>query len=155
MLKIGDKAPDFMLYNSEKQEVSLHNLEGKNVVLLFFPVAFSGVCTKELCSMRDEYSEYTKLNATILAVSIDAMYSLAAFKEAQGYQFDLLSDFNKVVCKQYDSYMEDFAFGMKGVAKRSAFVIDKHQVIRHIEICPSPGDLPNFEEIKNVLSTLD
>ena len=94
-LKVGDKAPNFSLRNTEKKEVSLADYSGKNVVVLFFPLAFTGVCTEELCSVRDDMSSYENLDAEILAISVDSLFTLDRFKAEQEYNFELLSDFNK------------------------------------------------------------
>jgi peroxiredoxin len=104
--------------------------------------------------MRDNLGEYEKLDAQILAVSVDSPFTLEKFKSEQQYNFPLLSDFNKDVSEQYDSLHEEFAFGMKGVSKRSAFVIDKEGVVRHAEILENPGKMPNFEAVKETLSSL-
>ena len=154
-LGIGDKAPDFKLYNSEKQEVALSNYKGQNVVLLFFPLAFTGVCTTELCTMRDNIADYKGLDAQILAVSVDSLFTLDKFKTEQNLNFPLLSDFNKSASKDYDSLYEDFVLGMKGVSKRSAFVIDKAGIIQYAEVLDSAGDLPNFEAVKGALAKLN
>ena len=124
---VGDKAPNFTLRAFDKSEVSLEDYRGKNVVLLFFPLAFTGVCTTELCTMRDDQ----KLN------------------------FPLRSDFNKNVAQAYGSLYEDFVLDMKGVAKRSAFVIDKEGIIRYAEVLESAGDLPNFDQVKATLASLN
>ncbi|MFZ2897700.1 MAG: peroxiredoxin [Saprospiraceae bacterium] len=153
-LKAGDQAPDFTLYNSEKQQVSLSDYRGSNVVLLFFPQAFTGVCTTELCTMRDDIAYYEGLNAQVLAVSVDSIFTLARFKEDQRLNFPLLSDFNKETAIAYGSFFDEFVFGMKGVAKRSAFVIDEEGIIRYAEVLASAGDLPNFEAVKETLQQL-
>ncbi|GAB4185076.1 MAG: peroxiredoxin [Thermoflexibacter sp.] len=155
MLKIGDKAPDFKLFNSEKKEVSLSDYKGKNVVVLFFPMAFTSVCTTELCTMRDDIAYYSGLNAEVLAISVDSPFTLAKFKEDQRLNFPLLSDFNKETSKSYDAYYEEFVMGMKGVAKRSAFVVDKEGIIHYAEVLDSAGNLPNFEAIKQTLNSLN
>lgn len=153
-VQVGSSAPDFKLFSSEKEEVSLSDYKGKNVVLLFFPQAFTGVCTEELCSMRDNIGEYEKLDAQILAVSVDSPFTLEKFKSEQQYNFPLLSDFNKNVSEQYGSLHAEFAFGMKGVSKRSAFVIDKEGIVRHTEVLENPGKMPNFEAVRETLSSL-
>jgi peroxiredoxin len=155
MLKIGDKAPDFKLFSSDKKEMNLNDYKGKNVIILFFPMAFTSVCTAELCSMRDDIAYYSGLNAEVLAISVDSPFTLAKFKEDQHLNFPLLSDFNKETSKSYDAFYEEFVLGMKGVSKRSAFVIDKEGVIRYAEVLDSAGNLPNFEAIKSVLSSLN
>lgn len=154
-VKAGDRAPLFTLRDSEKNEVSLTDYSGKNVVLLFFPLAFTGVCTKELCSMRDDIGTYEGLDAVILAVSVDTLFSLAKFKEEQNLNFPLLSDFNKEVSRAYDALYSEFVLGMKGVSKRSAFVIDKEGIVRYAEVLESAGDLPNFEAVKATLASLN
>ena len=154
-LKIGDKAPDFKLFNSEKKEIALSDLKGKNVVVLFFPLAFTGVCTDELCSIRDHKSDYDNLNAEILAISVDSVFTLAKFKEIQEYNFTMLSDWNKVTAQAYGALYDEFVLGMKGVAKRSAFVVDKDGKIQYAEILESAGNLPNFAAINETLKTLN
>lgn len=154
-LKPGDAAPNFTLYSSDKQPVSLEDYRGKNVVLLFFPMAFSSVCTKELCSMRDSIADYEGLNSNILAISVDSPFTLDKFKSDQKLNFPLLSDFNKEVSAAYGALYEEFVFGLKGVSRRSAFVIDKEGVIRYAEVLESAGNLPNFEAVKNTLAALN
>ena len=153
-IQIGDKAPSFTLVASDKSKVSLSDFKGKNVVLLFFPHAFTGVCTKELCATRDDIGRYEKADATVLAISVDTLFVLAKFKAENGFNFPLLSDFNKTVSKKYDALYKVFGFGMKGVSKRAAFVIDKKGIIRYAEVLEFAGDLPNFEAIKETLDTL-
>jgi peroxiredoxin len=154
-VKVGEKAPAFTLVNTEKQEVSLQDYNGKNVVLLFFPLAFTSVCTDELCHMRDNIAEYGGLNAEILAVSVDSPFTLEKFKAEQNLNFPLLSDFNKEVSRNYGSLYEDFVFNMKGVSKRSAFVIDKEGTVRYAEVLDNAGNLPNFEAVKETLAELN
>lgn len=153
-LQPGDKAPTFTLIDTDKQEVSLDRYQGKNVVLLFFPLAFTSVCTDELCAMRDDISAYNDLNAEVLALSVDSPFTLEKFKAEQKLNFPLLSDFNKEVSRAYGSLYEDFVFGMKGVSKRSAFVIDKDGIIRYAEVLDNAGKLPNFGAVKNTLQEL-
>jgi peroxiredoxin len=153
-LKIGDTAPAFTLRNTEKELVSLKDFKGKNVVLLFFPMAFTGVCTKELCDMRDSIGDYEKLDAQVIAISVDSVFTLGKWKEEQGFNFTLLSDFNKTVSKKYDALYKEFVFEMKGVSKRSAFVIDSKGVIRYAEVLENAGELPNFEAVRSTLHSL-
>lgn len=150
-ITIGQAAPDFTLHDSDKNKVTLSELKGKNVVLLFFPQAFTGVCTKELCSIRDGISAYNNVNAQVLGISVDSVFTLAKFKELEGYNFPLLSDFNKTVSEQYDTIYHDWILDMKGVSKRSAFVIDKEGIVRYAEVLQSAGDLPNFEAVMAAL----
>ncbi|MES2516599.1 MAG: redoxin domain-containing protein [Bacteroidota bacterium] len=153
-LQIGDKAPDFKLYNSDKQEVSLSDFKGKNVVILFFPLAFTGVCTAELCEMRDNIATYSSLNAEILGISVDSLFTLEKFKAEQKLPFNLLSDFNKDVSAAYGSLYENFVLGMKGVSKRSAFVIDAEGIIQYAEVLEDAGKTPSFEAVQTALASL-
>ncbi len=153
-IQIGSIAPDFTLFNSEKQEVTLSQYLGKSVVLLFYPQAFTGVCTTELCDIRDNLNVYSTLNAEILAISVDSVFTLENWKQQQGFNFQMLSDFNKTVSIAYETIYETFAFGMKGVSKRSAFVVDSKGVLRYVEILDNAGEIPNLDKIKEVLATL-
>jgi peroxiredoxin len=153
-LKVGDKAPDFTLINTETKEVSLSDYKDKNVVLLFFPLAFTGVCTTELCEMRDNIATYDDLDAEIIAVSVDSPFTLAKFKEEQKLPFPLLSDFNKTTSEAYGSIYHDFVLGMKGVSKRSAFVIDKKGMIQHAEVLEDAGKIPDFKAAQSALAAL-
>lgn len=155
-LKTGDKAPDFKLYNTQKREVTISDHKGKNVVLLFFPLAFTGTCTAELCSVRDNYDIYNQLNAVVYGISIDTPHTLVKFKEEQKLNFELLSDFNKKASTAYDCLYTSFgAMAMEGVSKRSAFVIDKEGVIQYTEVLENPTDLPDFSKIKATLEKLN
>lgn len=153
-LKTGDQAPDFKLYSSEKKEVNLSDYRGKNVVVLFFPLAFSSVCTAELCQMRDDIATYARLNTDVLAISVDSPHTLGKFKEDQKLPFTLLSDFNKEASQAFDSLYETFAYGMRGVSKRSAFVIDKEGIIRYAEVLEKASEVPDFTAIKSMLESL-
>lgn len=146
-IHIGQQAPQFTLVSSDKKEVSLSDFKGKKVVLHFFPMAFTGVCTTQLCTMRDNFGYYDGLNAQVLAISVDSPFTLAKFKEENNYQFPLLSDFNKEVSPAYGAFYEEFALGLKGVSKRAAFVIDEDQKIIYAEVLASAGDLPDFAAI--------
>ncbi|HED07739.1 MAG TPA: peroxiredoxin [Ignavibacteria bacterium] len=154
-LKIGDKAPDFSLFNSNVEKVSLSDFRGKNVVLLFFPLANTGVCTKEMCTFRDELKGYEDLDAQVLGVSVDSPFALQMWAEKNNYNFPLLSDFNKEVSASYGALYDVFAPGkldFKGVAKRSAFVIDKNGNIKYAEVLEDAGNEPSYEAIKEALS---
>lgn len=154
-LSAGQKAPLFTLFNSDKEKLNLEDLKGKNVLLLFFPQAFTGVCTKELCSVRDNIALYNDVNAQVLGISVDSVFTLKKYQEEQGLNFPLLSDFNKDVSTAYGTLYDSWIFDMKGVAKRSAFVIDKDGVIRYAEVLESAGDLPDFEKINETLRSLN
>ncbi len=150
-LQIGDQAPDFTLFNSELKEVSLKDFAGKKVILHFFPMAFTGVCTTQLCTMRDNFGFYEGLGAQVLGVSVDSPFTLAKFKEDNNYQFPLLSDFNKEVSQAYGAFYDEFVFNLKGVSKRAAFVIDENQKIVYTEVLESAGDLPDFKAIDDIV----
>jgi glutaredoxin-dependent peroxiredoxin len=152
---IGQPAPEISLYDTEKNKITLSSLKGNNVLLLFFPQAFTGVCTKELCSVRDHIAQYNNANARVLGISVDSVFTLARFKSEQQLNFPLLSDFNKEAISAYGCRYDSFTdMGMQGVAKRSAFIIDREGVIRYAEVLESAGDLPDFEAINNTLATL-
>lgn len=152
MVSIGQKAPAFTLVNTENKEVSLSDYSGKKVVLLFFPFAYTGVCTTELCTVRDSLSSYEGLDAQILAISVDSPFTLAKFKEDHKLNFPLLSDFNKTASQAYGAFYDEFVFGLKGVSKRAAFVIDPEGTVKHVEVLENAGDLPSFEAINNALT---
>ncbi len=152
---IGQQAPGFSLFDSDKNTVNLSDFKGKNVLVLFFPLAFTGVCTTELCSIRDNISTYNDADAQVLGISVDSLFVLDKFKKEQNLNFPLLSDFNKTAATAFDVLYETFpAFEMQGVSKRAAFVIDKEGVLKYAETCATPGDLPDFEAIQKVLSNL-
>ncbi len=151
-LQVGDIAPNFKLFSSEKKEVALSDFAGKTVVLLFFPQAFTGVCTKEMCAMRDDLYYFNNLNAEVIGISVDSIFTLAKFKESEHLNFSMLSDFNKEVSPLYGAFYEEFVFGMKGVSRRAAFVVDAKGVIQYAEVLESAGDMPNLEAIKQLIS---
>ncbi len=147
VIQTGQPAPQFTLFSSDLKEVSLSGFAGKKVIIHFFPMAFTGTCTTQLCTVRDNFSYYEGLNAEVLGISVDSPFTLARFKEDNHYQFPLLSDFNKEVSKAYGPFYEEFVFGLKGVSKRAAFVIDENQNIIYAEVLESAGDLPDFAAI--------
>jgi glutaredoxin-dependent peroxiredoxin len=150
----GQKAPDFSLYSSEKSKITLSELKDQNILLLFFPAAFTGTCTKELCSVRDNISLYNDVDAKVFGISVDSVYSLAKYKEEQKLNFSLLSDFNKDASIAYGCLYDTFSYGMKGVSKRSAFVIDKNGIVQYAEVLEKATDLPNFEAIQKILRSI-
>src|SRR5580658_4840168 len=128
-IQVGQQAPDFTLYDSDKQKVTLSDYKGKNVLLLFYPQAFTGTCTKELCSTRDNIALYDQANAQVFGISVDSIFTLARYKDDQQLNFPLLSDFNKNVSSEYGTLYDTFVFDMRGVSKRSAFIIDKAGIV--------------------------
>lgn len=151
---IDQTAPDFTLVNSEKENVTLSALKGKNVVLLFFPFAYTSVCTAELCDVRDNYHAYQNLNAEVLAISVDSVFVLDKWKQEMNYPFQMLSDFNKEVSTSYDCIYDTFAFGTKGVSKRAAFVIDGAGTVKYAEVLENAGEMPNLQAIRDCLNSL-
>lgn len=154
-IEIGQAAPEFTLFDSAKNKVNLSDFKEKNVLLLFFPQAFTGVCTKELCAIRDDISRYQNTNAEVIGISVDSVFTLAKFKEDQHYNFTLLSDFNKEVSTLYGSLYNDWILDMKGVSKRSAFIIDRQSKICYAEVLETARDIPNFEAIDKKLLELN
>jgi peroxiredoxin len=151
---VGSKAPDFTLMNDKREEVTLSSQKGHPVVLAFFPAAFTGVCTKELCTFRDSMAKLNSANATVYGISVDTSFSLAAFKKEQNLNFPLLSDFNKEVIQAYGVFNPDM-IGLKGIAKRSTFVIDKDGIIRHAEVLDDARNEPNYDKVFEALSKLN
>ena len=151
-IEVGQAAPDFTLYDSAKNKITLSDQRAQNVLLLFFPLAFTSTCTAELCSVRDNISFYNDANAKVFGISVDSLHTLAKYKAEQNLNFSLLSDFNKEVSTAYGSIYEIFSYNMKGVSKRSAFIIDGNGIVRYAEILENAGEQPNF---KNISLTLE
>ena len=158
-LKVGDVAPDFTLKSNNLEDVSLGSFKGKqNVVVLFFPLVNTGPCEKELCTFRDSLTQYEDLDAQVLAISVDSAFAQKLWANIQQFTFPLLSDFNKEVCQAYGAYYDVFIpgkFDYKGVAKRSAFVVDKEGIIRYVEILEDAGNEPSYEKIQEALKNLN
>lgn len=153
-IAVGSKAPDFTLINTDKKEVSLKDFAGKTLVINFFPAAFTGVCTEQLCSNRDDLTYYNNIGAEVVGVSVDLPFSLGIFKAQQNINFDLLSDFNKDMIKAYGMYLEDFVLGLKGVAKRGVVVVDKTGTVIYAEETANPGTQVNFAGLKDALAAI-
>lgn len=154
-IEIGQTAPAFTLYDSEKNNVSLLDFKGKNILLLFYPQAFTGVCTKELCAVRDDIGRYSNANAQVIGVSVDSVFTLKKYKEEQQYNFPLLSDFNKEVSELYHCLYTEWILNMKGVSKRAAFIVDKQGLICYAQVLESANEMPDFEAINAVLDNLN
>ena len=154
-IQVGQQAPEFALRDNEKNKVTLGEQKGSNVLLLFFPLAFTSTCTKELCSVRDNLAFYNNANAKVFGISVDSLFSLDKFKKEQNLNFSLLSDFNKDASRAYDSIYEDWFNDMKGVSKRSAFVIDKEGIVRYAEVLENATDVPDFAAIQSCLESLN
>jgi peroxiredoxin len=154
-VKVGDKAADFTLVDTDKKTRTLKEFRGKNVVLAFFPGAFTGVCTKEMCTFRDSMSRFNELDAQVLGISVDSPFANKAFATQNNLQFPLLSDYSRTVLKAYGIVHQGFG-GLEGysAAKRSVFVIDKSGVVRYAWISDNPGVEPNYDEVTTALASL-
>jgi peroxiredoxin len=150
---VGSKAPDFTLMNQDRQPVTVSELRGHPVVLAFFPAAFSSTCQKELCTFRDSMTQLSRANAQVLGISVDTFFSLKAFQDQQHLNFPLLSDFNKQVIRDYGVFNEDM-IGLKGIAKRAVFVLDKDGIIRHREVLEDARNEPNYQQVFDTLASL-
>ena len=153
-IQVGDPAPAFTLKNADMEEVSLGDFAGQNVVLLFVPLAFTGVCTQELCEISAGINAYEDLGSEVLGISVDSPFSLKAWAAKEGIAISLLSDFNKEVSAAYGAQHEDL-LGFKGVAKRSAFVVDGRGIVRYAWVSDNPKVLPDFASIKACLQSLN
>ena len=151
----GQVAPPLELFDSDKNKVNLADFKGKNVLLLFFPLAFTSVCTAELCSVRDNLARYNELNAEVFGISVDSLQTLKRFKQDQGLNFRLLSDFNKEASEAYGCLYETFSFNMKGVSKRAAFVIDGNGIVQFAEVLENAGEQPDFKAIQSTLHSIE
>jgi glutaredoxin-dependent peroxiredoxin len=150
---VGSKAPDFTLTNQDRQPVTLSQQRGRPVVLAFFPAAFSSVCTRELCTFRDSLARLNQVHAQVYGISVDTFFTLKAFADQQQLTFPLLSDFNKDVIRQYGVFNEDM-IGLKGIARRAVFVIDKDGIVRHKEVLDDARNEPNYDKVFSTLASL-
>ncbi|HEY6166446.1 MAG TPA: redoxin domain-containing protein [Verrucomicrobiae bacterium] len=156
-IAIGSKAPDFSLKSKTASglvDVKLSNNFGqKNTVLLFFPLAFTGVCTTEMCDITAGLSAYTGLNADVIGVSVDSPFAQEAWAQKEKIGITLASDLNKETAKAYGTLLPDLV-GLGAVSARAAFVIDRNGVVQYAEQTPTPKELPNFAKVKETLATL-
>ncbi len=155
-IKVGDKAPDFILIDTGRKSRQLKEFLDKKIVLAFFPGAFTSVCTKELCTFRDSMARLNSLKAQVVGVSVNDPWSNKGFADANRLEFPLLSDYNREVVKLYGVELPDFG-GLKGytVAQRSVFIIDKKGVVRYVWVSDNPGIEPNYEEIEKTLEKIE
>ena len=153
-IDVGAKAPDFTLPNEDREPVSLSaQLKSGPVVLAFFPAAFSSVCTKELCTFQDALAQLNQAKARVYGISVDTFFTLKAFQEQQKLTFPLLSDFNKDAIRAYGVFNEDM-IGLKGIAKRAVFVLDKDGIVRHREVLEDARNEPNYDAVHRTLAAL-
>ena len=155
-LKKGSKAPAFKLFDTDRKERSLKEFLGKKTVLAFYPGAFTGVCTKELCTLRDSLANFEGMNAQVVAISVDSPFSNKAFAAANNLTFPLLSDYSREVSRKYCGLIKDFA-GMKGLtaAKRSVFGLSKTGIVKYVWISNDPGVEPPYDEVNKALASFE
>lgn len=154
-VEVGQTAPDFNLYDTDRKERKLSEFKGKNVVLAFFPGAFTGVCTTEACALRDQMDQFNSMNAQVLGISVDPPFSQKVWADQNQVNYPFLSDFNRQVVNQYGVALPNLA-GMQGyvAANRAVFVVDKDGVVRYKWVAPSPATEPNYDEVRQALSGL-
>jgi glutaredoxin-dependent peroxiredoxin len=150
---VGSHAPDFTLMNQDRQPVTLSQQRGAPVVLAFFPAAFSSVCTKELCTFQDALAQFNRTKAQVYGISVDTFFTLKAFQDQQKLTFPLLSDFNKDVIREYGVFNADM-IGLKGIAKRAVFVLDKDGTVRYREVLDDARNEPNYDAVHKSLAAL-
>jgi peroxiredoxin len=154
-VEVGMAAPDFSLYDADRKATSLSDFRGKNVVLAFYPGAFTGVCTTEMCTFRDRMDGLNSLNAQVLGISVDGAFAQKAFSDQNNLNFPLLSDFQREAVNQYDLAIPNFA-GMEGyiASKRAVYVVDGEGVVRYAWVGPNPGVEPDYDEVQAELGKL-
>ena len=153
-LRVGDKAPEFTLYDTERKARSLSEFLGKKTVLAFYPGAFTGVCTKEWCAFRDSLATFNSLNAQVVGVSVDSPFANKGFADQNKLTFPLLSDLKRDVVTKFGIVLQDFA-GLSGytTAKRAVFVLDPKGIVKYAWISDNPGIEPPYEEVKKAVSS--
>ena len=153
-LKVGDKAPDFTLVDTDKKEHTLKEFLGKKTVIAFYPGAFTGVCTKEMCALRDSLTNFSSMNAQIVGISVDSPFANKGFATVNNLTFPLLSDYTHTVSQQYAGLYDAFA-GLKGLiaAKRSVFVLDANGIVKYVWITENPGVEPPYDEVSKALAS--
>ncbi len=152
-MEIGTKAPEFKLVTTELKTITNKDYVGKNMVLLFFPLAFTSVCTTEMCTANDDMQVYKELDADIVGISVDSPFVLKKFGEENKIAFTLASDFDRSASKAFDTLFEDNFLGLTGFSNRSAYIIDREGIIRYAETTDGQS-LPDFDKIKSTLQSL-
>lgn len=155
-IKIGERAPDAALVAITEKgptSVKISELKGSKAVLLFFPLVNTGVCHVELCTVRDGLQKYNSLGARVIAISVDSPFAFKLWAEKEGFTFEFWSDFNKDAQHAFGN-SHDQLIGLRGVAKRSAFVLDKDGIVRYAWVSDDPKELPKFDEIQKALSEI-
>ena len=154
-VEVGQAAPDFSLYDTERQIKGLGEFKGQNVVLAFFPGAFTGVCTKEMCTLRDQIDQYNSMNAQVIGISVDPPFSQKVWIDQNNVTYPFLSDFNREVVNKYDVALPNLA-SMEGyvAAKRAVFVLDKEGIVRYKWVADSPANEPDYDEVRGAVAQL-
>ncbi|PKB82598.1 MAG: peroxiredoxin [SAR202 cluster bacterium Io17-Chloro-G9] len=154
-VEVGQQAPDFTLYDADRKERSLSEFRGKNVVLAFYPGAFTGVCTTEMCTFRDRMSPLNSLNTQVLGISVDGAFAQKVFSDQNNLNFPLLCDFQRQAVNAYGVELPNFA-GMEGyvAAQRAVFIVDNGGVVRYKWVAPNPGVEPDYDEVQAELAKL-
>lgn len=154
-ITVGQPAPDFTLHENPATRHSLSDYRGKNVVLAFFPGAFTGVCTTEMCTLRDSIGEFQNMNAEVIGITVDPPFAQAAWKAANDVNYTFLSDYNREVVNAYDVALPGLA-GMEGyvAAKRAVTIVDAQGIVRYHWVSDSPGNEPNYDEVKAAVAAL-
>lgn len=153
--EVGQAAPDFTLYDTDRKQRSLSEFRGKNLVLAFFPGAFTGVCTTEACALRDRAADFNELNAQVVGITVDPPFSQKQWADANEVNYPFLSDFNREAVNAYDVALPNLA-GMEGyvAANRAVVVVDKAGVIRYRWVAPSPATEPDYNAVRQAVSEL-
>ena len=156
MTDVGSNIPSFELPDADGKFVNISEFKGKNIVLIFYPAAFTGVCKTELCHFRDDLSKFSNMDAEVIGISVDYPFSVKEFSTTNNINFLLLCDYNKTVIKQFDIEFSDF-FNLEGytVAKRSVFIVDKAGIIQYKWIADDPGQEPDYAEIDSKISSMN
>jgi peroxiredoxin len=154
-VEVGQAAPEFSLFDTDRSKRSLSEFRGKNVVLAFVPGAFTGVCTTEMCTLRDQLEQFNSANAQVLGISVDGPFAQKAWADANNLNFPMLSDYNRDAVTAYDVALPNLA-GLEGytAANRAVFVVDKEGVVRYKWVAPAPTNEPDYDEIRQQLSQL-
>ena len=154
-VEVGEAAPDFSLYDTERQKRGLSEFKGQNVVLVFFPGAFTGVCSKVMCTLRDQIGQYSSLNAQVIGISVDPPFSHKEWMDQNNVTFPFLSDFNREVVNKYDVALPNMGT-MEGyvAAKRAVFVLDKEGIIRYKWVGDTPANEPDYDEVQKAVAQL-
>ena len=154
-ITVGQAAPEFTLHETPQQQRSLSDYRGKNVVIAFFPGAFTGVCTTEMCALRDRIDQFSSMNAEVIGITVDPPFAQAAWKAANNVEYTFLSDYNREVVNAYDVALPGLA-GMQGyvAAKRAVTIVDGEGVVRYHWVSESPGVEPDYEEVRAAVAAL-